>query len=113
VPHDRKTRTCRFRRAQGAPPSPPPIPLRARLFAAGVDDLHQFFNDARLPVDRSAAPRTLRLAASLFSPTFVRQDDVPAEQRQTLPERVITDQLVREECDRDQNVYLGRCSLVS
>ena len=74
--------------------------------AAGVDDLHQFFNDARLPADRSGAPRTLRLASSLFA-HLMRQDDVPAEQRQTLPERVITDRLVREECDRDQNVYLG------
>jgi FAD/FMN-containing dehydrogenase/ferredoxin len=37
----------------------------------------------------------------------MRLDDLPADHRQTLPERLVTDQLVREECDRDQNVYLG------
>jgi FAD/FMN-containing dehydrogenase/ferredoxin len=74
--------------------------------AAGVDDLHGFFNDRRLPAERSAAPRTRRLASSLFA-HLMRLDDLPADHRQTLPERVITDQLVREECDRDQNVYLG------
>jgi FAD/FMN-containing dehydrogenase/ferredoxin len=74
--------------------------------AAGVDDLHGFFNDARLPADRSVAPRTRRLASSLFA-HLMRLDDLPADHRQTLPERLVTDQLVREECDRDQNVYLG------
>jgi FAD/FMN-containing dehydrogenase/ferredoxin len=74
--------------------------------AAGVDDLHSFFNDARLPADRGAPPRTRELASSLFA-HLMRLDDLPAEHRQTLPERVITDQLVRGECDRDQNVYLG------
>jgi FAD/FMN-containing dehydrogenase/ferredoxin len=67
-------------------------------------DLH-FFLDGDLPLEQRRAPtRTLALARALAeSLALVAEGDGAA----TLHQRIVTDELLRHEADRDQNVYLG------
>jgi len=99
---------------QTPPPSPgtPPTSFPSAddphgpAHALGVADLHAFLHGFRSIDERPAPPRTLELASSLYR-YLLAQADGPADLRATLQERIVTDTLIREECDRDQNVYLG------
>ena len=77
---------------------------RAAAVRSAASDLHYFF-DGGLPFDeREAPPRTRELALSLYEALSPQAEARAA----TLRERIVTDRLLREEADRDQNVYLGR-----
>ena len=67
-------------------------------------DLHWFLDDGRPPGQRDAPARTLALAASLYERHLAGDG---AQSRSTLAQRIVTDDLLRREADRDQNVYLG------
>ncbi len=78
---------------------------RAAAARAAVPDLNFFFDDGE-PLPRRQAPsRTLQQAQSLFE--ALKQDSGRDGER-TLEQRIITDGFLRSECDRDQNVYLGK-----
>ena len=69
-----------------------------------LTDLHWFF-DAGAPLERRRAPaRTLALARALFERLSGAADEGAVA---GLGERIVTDELLRSEADRDQNVYLG------
>jgi len=92
-------------------PGLPPEPKRsspdppAAAGRTGIPDLH-FFLGGDLPIERRRAPaRTLALARSLAASLApVAEGDGAG----SLRERIVTDELLRGEADRDQNVYLGR-----
>ena len=66
-----------------------------------LTDLHWFF-DAGAPLERRRAPaRTLALARALFERLSGAADEGAAA---GLGERIVTDELLRSEADRDQNV---------
>lgn len=79
---------------------------RAAALRGAIPDLHFFFDEGRAPGERDAPRRTLELARSLW--TALVEDGEPRAAAASLRERIITDALLREEADRDQNVYLGR-----
>ncbi|HEY3217362.1 MAG TPA: FAD-binding protein [Candidatus Eisenbacteria bacterium] len=91
-----------------------PPEQRASLVRPLIPDLNFFF-DQGLPFEqRNAPPRTRDLARSLWE-ALARDaggggghaggaEAVPPG----LAERIVTDELLRAEADRDQNVYLGR-----
>ena len=77
---------------------------RAVTIRRAVPDLNLFFDEGRPLGKRDAPRRTGDLAASLFDALTPIERDGPAR---TLDHRIITDELLRGEADRDQNVYLG------
>ena len=77
---------------------------RAAAVRSAIPDLHFFF-DAGVPIEKRRAPaRTLALALSLAGRLAPAAEGGGGA---SLRERVITDELIRGEADRDQNVYLG------
>jgi len=77
---------------------------RGGIVRAKIPDLHFFFDEGRSLGERTAPRRTLDLAQSLFEALVDGRDDAaPAG----LAERIVTDSWLRQEADRDQNVYLG------
>jgi FAD/FMN-containing dehydrogenase/ferredoxin len=78
---------------------------RAGIVRARIPDLHFFFDEGRSPGEREAPPRTRELARSLFEALIEGRDE---SARAGLAERIVTDDWLRQEADRDQNVYLGR-----
>src|SRR5262245_32332433 len=82
----------------------PPEP-RASLARERIADLHVFFDEDRPLSERHAPRRTLELAQSLLA-ALEAADHGSAEPAIEL--RIVTDALLREEADRDQNVYLGK-----
>jgi len=72
----------------------------------GVADLHAFLDDGLPPGERRAPRRSRELAAQLLA----RLAGLPGRPRRhtvTLPQRLVTDDVLRAEADKDQNVYLG------
>src|SRR5262245_20763412 len=79
-----------------------PPEQRGPLVRGAIRDLNAFL-DAGAPLDARRAPaRTLELARSLFD--AVRAESRDASTAATLDERIVTDEWVRQEADRDQNV---------
>jgi len=78
---------------------------RAGTVREAIPDLHFFFEEGRTFSARRAPRRSLDLAASLFNALKPIERD---EAGRTLAERIVTDDFLRSEADRDQNVYLGR-----
>ncbi len=73
---------------------------------AGVPDLHAILDAHLPPALRPAPPRTRALADELHR----RLADLPgrpSRHTETLAHRLVTDEVLRAEADRDQNVYLG------
>ena len=73
---------------------------------AGVADLHVLIGGATPPRQRRAPRRSRELAAQLLAALA----DVPGRAPRhdvTLAARVVTDEVLRAEADKDQNVYLG------
>ena len=81
---------------------------RAGVSNGAVPDLHRFLNDGVAPLKRPGPSRTRALAASLFDAMskVVRHGAADQAAEKTLADRIITDELLRTESDRDQNVYL-------
>jgi FAD/FMN-containing dehydrogenase/ferredoxin len=77
---------------------------RAGAIRRAVPDLNWFFDEGRPFTDRQAPPRTKELAQSLYQALMPVERDAKAK---TLDQRIVTDDLLRSEADRDQNVYLG------
>ncbi len=94
------------------PPDPTPAAALRSSFPTGSDpgpavvaDLHALLGPIA-PGARSAPRRSRELAAQLFS----RLAELPGRSSRhtaTLAARVVTDDVLRAEADRDQNVYLG------
>src|SRR5262245_1781201 len=83
---------------RGSSPEPRRSAIRAR-----IPDLNFFFAPGT-PLDQREAPeRTRRLARALHAALVEAVGAADA----SLPERIVTDALLRGEADRDQNVYLG------
>ena len=93
-------------------PDPAPSAAPRSSFPTGTDsapevvaDLHALLGPAA-PGERTAPRRSRELAASLLA----RLAQVPGRSSRhtaTLTERIVTDDVLRGEADRDQNVYLG------
>ena len=82
------------------------FPSGAEPAPEGVGDLHAFLDDGLPPGERRAPRRSRELAAQLHE----RLAALPGRSVRltaTLAERIVTDDLLRTEADRDQNVYLG------
>ena len=75
---------------------------RASAAREAVVDLHGFLDDDARVEDRDAPARTRQVAAGLYQAVSAAHADAPA-----LAQRVITDGLLRAECNHDQNVYMG------
>jgi FAD/FMN-containing dehydrogenase/ferredoxin len=91
-----------------SPPTAPrsSFPTGAEPAPDGVADLHSFLDDGLPPGERRAPRRSRELAAQLLE----RLAGLPGRSARltaTLPQRIVTDDLLRAEADRDQNVYLG------
>ena len=72
----------------------------------GVADLHAFLDEGLAPGARRAPRRSRELAAQLLA----RLAALPGHSRRhsaTLSQRLVTDDVLRAEADKDQNVYLG------
>ena len=79
---------------------------RAAAIRESIPDLHFFFDEGRPLGQRDAPARSRELAQSLLEALEAEPDgDGPAA---NLRERIVTDALLRNEADRDQNVYLGK-----
>jgi FAD/FMN-containing dehydrogenase/ferredoxin len=79
---------------------------RASVVRPAFPDLHAFFDPARALGERRAPRRTRELAQALHQALTTRLP--PEAVGHALVERIVTDDLLRSEADRDQNVYLGR-----
>jgi glycolate oxidase len=96
----------------GSPhPTPPAAPRSSFPTGAepapdGVADLHAFLDDG-LPLGERRAPRRSRDLAARLHERLAAVPGRSAHLTGTLAERIITDDLLRAEADRDQNVYLG------
>jgi FAD/FMN-containing dehydrogenase/ferredoxin len=79
---------------------------RAAAIRESIPDLHFFLDEGRPLAERDAPERTRVLAQSLLKALEKEPEanGAPAHLR----ERIVTDALLRNEADRDQNVYLGR-----
>ena len=85
---------------------------RAGVIRAAVPDLNDFLDGGASIESRPAPARTLDLAKSLHAALEGIDDESPAARLgtrlNTLAARVVTNELLRTEADRDQNVYLGK-----
>lgn len=85
---------------------------RAGVIRSAVPDLNDFFDGGAALDQRPAPARTLELAKSLHTALEGISDDSPAARSgtrlATLASRIVTNELLRTEADRDQNVYLGK-----
>ena len=77
---------------------------RAGAVRRAIPDLNFFFEQGKSFSVRQAPRRSADLAGSLLQALISLERDGAA---QTLDHRIITDELLRREADRDQNVYLG------
>ena len=85
-----------------------PVDRRAETARAAALDLHVFLDEERPFAERDEPARTRELAASLaeaLERAAEAEDEASARRRAA---RIVTDGRLRHECDRDQNVYLGR-----
>ena len=97
-----------------AVPSDPrtPAPLRTSFPSGadpapeGVADLHAFLDDGLPPGERRAPRRSRELAAQLLA-RLAALPGRPRRHTASLPQRLVTDDVLRAEADKDQNVYLG------
>ena len=78
---------------------------RAALARERIPDLHFFFDEDRPLAERRAPRRTLELARALLAALAPPENGAAAR---AIELRIVTDLLLREEADRDQNVYLGK-----
>ncbi len=78
---------------------------RAAIVRQAIPDCSFFFEEARPFAERRAPRRSLELAQSLFDGLKPLER---GEAARTLADRIVTDEFLRGEADRDQNVYLGR-----
>lgn len=69
-------------------------------------DLHAFLHLAERVEERKAPQRTLEVAAALFA-AIKSERGVEGREERLLAQRVVTDDLLRAECNHDQNVYMG------
>lgn len=96
-------------RIAGQPPERlaelPPDP-RAHASRDATPDLHRFFDHGPPLEQRPAPARSRSLAASLHDAIMAAVPEDAA--RASLLDRLVTDDVLRGEADRDQNVYLGR-----
>ncbi len=89
-----------------------PAPLRTSFPSGadpapeGVADLHAFLDDGLPPGARRAPRRSRELAAHLLA-RLAALPGRPPQLTATLPQRLVTDDVLRREADKDQNVYLG------
>jgi glycolate oxidase len=81
-----------------------PHDQRASLVREKIPDLNFFFDEGAALADRRAPGRTIELATSLRDALAADAADGAA----TLSLRIVTDEALRAEADRDQNVYFGR-----
>ena len=91
---------------RSAPPLSTSFPSGADPAPEGVADLHAFLDDGLPPGERRAPRRSRELAAQLLA----RLAALPGRSRRhtaTLAQRLVTDDVLRAEADKDQNVYLG------
>lgn len=72
----------------------------------GVADLHALLDGGMPPGARQAPTRSRGLAAQLFAHLADLPGRAPRH-TETLPQRLVTDDVLRREADKDQNVYLG------
>ena len=82
------------------------FPSGAEPAPGGVADLHAFLDEGLPPGARRAPRRSRERAAQLLA----RLVALPGHSRRhtaTLPQRLVTDDVLRAEADKDQNVYLG------
>ena len=79
---------------------------RANAAREAVADLHEFIDAGATIEDRAEPTKTIELARSLFD-AVAQAHDYDAAARRALAGRVVTDGLLRRECDRDQNVYFS------
>jgi hypothetical protein len=77
---------------------------RAGAVRRAIPDLNFFFEQGKSFSVRQAPRRSADLAGALLQALISLDRDGAA---QTLDHRIITDELLRREADRDQNVYLG------
>ena len=91
----------------GAPQSGAETPTSGSPGEAAHPDLHSFLHGRRRLEERRAPARTLQLAVSLRD-RIATGAGVPQRLAGTAEERIVTDELLRREADRDQNVYLGK-----
>jgi len=95
LPSDPRTAPQRTSFPSGADPAP-----------EGVADLHAFLDDGLPPGERRAPRRSRELAAQLLA-RLAALPGIPRQHAATLPQRLVTDAVLRGEADKDQNVYLG------
>jgi FAD/FMN-containing dehydrogenase/ferredoxin len=81
---------------------------RAGALRNGIPDLNFFFDEDRALGERKVPPRTRALAQSLHDALRSETGPDEAAATATLRERIVTDDFLRGEADRDQNVYLGK-----
>ncbi|TMQ67310.1 MAG: FAD-binding protein [Candidatus Eisenbacteria bacterium] len=83
---------------------------RASIVRPAFPDLNVFFDEGRSFAERRAARRSTELAQSLWNALTAGPGDAApgAPPPRGLAERIVTDDFLRAEADRDQNVYLGR-----
>jgi len=79
---------------------------RGGAVRSSIPDLNYFFDEGRPMDERSAPPRSRELARSLYDTLSKAFASDPSAR--TVRERIVTDDFLRSECDRDQNVYLGK-----
>jgi glycolate oxidase len=77
---------------------------RAGVVRAKISDLNFFFDEGAALDQRDAPPRTRAMATSLCAALLADAKPEPAE---AVRERIVTNQQLRTEADRDQNVYFG------
>ena len=83
---------------------------RAGVVRAKISDLNFFFDEGAALESRDAPARTRAMAASLWSalaPGGKAEAQLEALQTASLRERLVTNDALRGEADRDQNVYFG------
>ena len=83
------------------------FPTGAEPAPEGVPDLHCFLDDGLPPARRQAPRRSRDLASGLYERLSPDLPGRSERQAATLPRRIVTDEVVRAEADRDQNVYLS------
>jgi FAD/FMN-containing dehydrogenase/ferredoxin len=71
-----------------------------------IPDLHAYLNGGLAPSARDCPALTRELAVSLEAAVASLHDE-GAPALASLPDRLVTDELLRREAERDQNVYLG------